>query len=212
MANKTQIVDINSNDLIKAEWNYKTDGTEDQITKLMNSINEDSSVGVLAVREIDDKFEVIDGNHRFEAIQRLKWKKIPCENFGSISKAKAITIARRRNHKWFEDDILAYAEIFKEEVLAEYSIDELEKFMPDTKDEMEKLSKILDFQWDELENVKEEFDEEFKTLNLKLPESVYALWLQWKQEAQTVTRSDSEIIAFEYAIIEALNMPTEEKD
>ena len=65
----------------------------------MNSIEEDKSVGVLAVREIDGKFEVIDGNHRLEALIRMKWKKVPCENFGQITKAKAITIARRRNHK-----------------------------------------------------------------------------------------------------------------
>ena len=115
--NDTQLVEMNESDLVKADWNYKTDGTEEQIEKLMASIGVDKSVGVLAVREKGKKFEVIDGNHRLEAIKRLGWKKVPCENFGDISKAKAITIARRRNHKWFEDDVLAYAKLFKEDVL-----------------------------------------------------------------------------------------------
>ena len=209
MSSKTQLVDMNVNDLIKADWNYKTDGTEEQISKLMNSIKEDSSVGVLAVREIEKGFEVIDGNHRFEAVKRLGWDKIPCENFGSITKAKAITIARRRNHKWFEDDLLSYAQIFNDIVLAEYDMEDLEKFMPDTKEEMEDFEKILDFNFQDFDS-NEEYEEEFKSVSLKLPESVYVLWLQWKQKAQELTGSDSEITAFEYAIVEALNIP--EKD
>ena len=130
---KTQLAELSINDLIKADWNYKTEGTEEQIEKLITSIKVDKSVGVLAVREISisedkdgmevNKFEVIDGNHRLEALIRMNWEKVPCENFGDISKAKAITIARRRNHKWFEDDLLAYATLFKEDVLKEFKID-----------------------------------------------------------------------------------------
>tara|TARA_R100000458_G_scaffold11194_2_gene8944 strand:+ start:3844 stop:4371 length:528 start_codon:yes stop_codon:yes gene_type:complete len=147
--NKTQLVEMDIEDLIPADWNYKSDGTPEQIEKLCNSIKEDDSAGVVAVRELDGKFEVIDGNHRLQALKQLKWKKIPCENFGSISKGKAVTIARRRNHKWFEDDLLAYAELFKEEVLQEYDIDQLETFMPETKDEMLNLENILEFDWDQ---------------------------------------------------------------
>ena len=53
-------------------------------------------------------------------------------------------------------------------------------------------------------------EEDFRTLSLKLPEPVYSLWKQWKSKAKEVTGSDSEINAFEYAIVEALNTP--EKD
>ena len=201
--NRTQLANIDIKDLHKAEWNYKTDGTEEQIEKLINSINQDKSVGVLAVREVEDGFEVIDGNHRFEAVSRMDWKEVPCENFGSITKATAITIARRRNHKWFEDDILAYAEIFNESVLAEYDIGELEKFMPDTKEEMESLSKMLDFDWDEFQET--ELDEEWKTLSIKLPDSVWQLWNEWKAKAKNITNSESDVMALEYAIAEALN-------
>jgi len=147
--NKTQLVEMDIGDLIPADWNYKSDGTPEQIEKLCNSIKEDDSAGVVAVRELGDKFEVIDGNHRLQAVQLLKWKKVPCENFGSITKAKAVTIARRRNHKWFEDDLIAYAELFKNEVLEEFTIDQLETFMPDSRQEMEGLEKLLDFDWDQ---------------------------------------------------------------
>ena len=50
-------------------------------------------------------------------------------------------------------------------------------------------------------------EEDFKTLSLKLPEPVYALWKKWKSKAKEITESDSDINAFEYAIVEALNTP-----
>ena len=35
MALKTQMVEMDIKDLIKADWNYKTDGTDEQIDKLI---------------------------------------------------------------------------------------------------------------------------------------------------------------------------------
>ena len=164
--NKTQLVEMNIEDLVPADWNYKSDGTSEEITKLSKSIIEDQSAGVVAVRELDDKFEVIDGNHRLEALKLLKWKKVPCENFGSISKAKAITIARRRNHKWFDDDLLAYAELFTNEVLKEYDIDTLQTFMPDSTEEMRNFEKLLEFDWEDMDigSNKESQDPKPKTI------------------------------------------------
>ena len=204
---ETQIVQINTDDLIKADWNYKTDGTDEQITKLMNSIKEDKSIGVLAVREIDnDKFEVIDGNHRLEAIIRLGWGKIPCENFGSITKAKAIIIARRRNHKWFEDDILSYAELFTNDVLSEYSIEELEKFMPETKKELEDLEKLVDFDWSDFDGEFKYDEENLKTIKVVVPDETYNMWLAWKEKIKDVDGYETDSKAFEYAIVEANNL------
>ena len=207
--NETQLAQINMEDLIKADWNYKTDGSEKQISKLMNSIDEDKSIGVLAVREIEkEKFEVIDGNHRLEAIKRLGWEKVPCENFGTISKAKAITIARRRNHKWFEDDVLKYAELFSKDVLSEFSIDDLEAFMPDTREEMENQQKLLDFNWDDFDG-DFKYDEDLKTISIKVPDSVYKEWIKWKDKIKDVNGYETDSKAFEYAIAEANNLVIE---
>jgi hypothetical protein len=204
MALKTQLVKMNIKDLIKADWNYKTDGTDEQIEKLINSIKQDNSVGVLAVREVGDKFEVIDGNHRLEALIRMKYKKVPCENFGEISKAKAITIARRRNHKWFDDDLTIYADLFKNEVLTEFSIEELAEFMPDTVEEMENLENMLDFDWeDEGEPVYDE--EDLKSIKLVVPQATYDMWLKWKDKVKEIGGYETDGKAFEYALAEALN-------
>mgnify|MGYP003145587934 CR=1 FL=1 len=208
--NDTQLVEMNESDLVKADWNYKTDGTEEQIEKLMASIGVDKSVGVLAVREKGKKFEVIDGNHRLEAIKRLGWKKVPCENFGDISKAKAITIARRRNHKWFEDDVLAYAKLFKEDVLSEFKIDELVEFMPETEQEMEELKNLDEFDWGEYDGDSSYEEDDLKTIKVTVPEETYNLWLEWKEKCSKLSGYDTDSKAFEFAIAEALNTPESE--
>lgn len=204
--NKIMIIKIN--DLIPADWNYKSDGTEEQIETLCNSIKEDKSAGVPAVRHLGDKFEVIDGNHRLEALKRLKWKEVPCENFGDISKATAIVIARRRNHKWFEDDILKLSGLFKNDVATEYSIDDLDRIMPDSREQIEALMTLTDFDWNQFNTSDDEIEigEQYQTLTIKLPENVFELWEKWKAVCikEGIT---SEINIFEYAIVEALNTP-----
>lgn len=146
MNQKTKIYQVDIGDLIPCDWNYKLDGTQEEIDKLVESIKRDGSMGVLAVREVEKdgfvKLEVIDGNHRLKAIQILGWKKPFIENFGDISKAEAITIARRRNHQWFQDDIQKLANLLINEVLPEIKVEDYLKFMPDSADDLEKL-KIL---------------------------------------------------------------------
>ena len=209
LLHKTQLCQVDIKDLIYADWNYKSNGTEEQIDKLCNSIKEDSSVGVLAVRELDKEFEVIDGNHRLTAVKRLGWKKVPCENFGDISKGKAITIARRRNHQWFEDDLLAYSDIFKNDVLKEFTIDQLDTFMPDSKEEMQRIADLIDFDWSQFDPNGELPDEELKTIKVVVNEDVYKNWQEWIKKCQEVLNYDSPSKCFEFAIIEALNTPME---
>lgn len=214
---ETQLVEIDIDDLLKADWNYKTDGTPDEIEMLAESIREDRSAGVMAVREmlVNDKikFEVIDGNHRLDAVALVGWEKVPCENFGRISKAKAITIARRRNHQWFKDDVLKYAELFKNEVLQEFSLEQLEKFMPDSREEMENFSKLLEFDWDSFNgngNTDDETNQNgIKTIALKVPEETYNIWLKWKERCEAYLDYDNDAKCFEFAIVEALNIPKE---
>ena len=202
---KNQLAEIDVKDLIKADWNYKSDGTEEQILKLCVSIEKDNSVGVLAVREIKGKFEVIDGNHRLEAVKRLGWQKIPCENFGEISKAKAITIARRRNHSWFDDDAVKYADLLTNEVLKEYTLNDLATFMPETKKEMEKIAKLLEFDWSKFDNEQKYEESDIKTIKIIANAEVYQLWEQWKEKVFKNTGVDSELACFEYALVEANN-------
>ena len=201
--NKVETMNIDN--LVKAGWNYKTDGTEEQINKLIKSIKYDDSAGVIAVRKLNDKYEVIDGNHRLEALQRIGWQQIQVENFGDISKAKAIIIARRRNHVWFDDDLKAFSDLIKNDVLPEIDTDTLKDILPDTPDEINNLVNFGNFDWEEPIEKEPKDNDGKKTIVVKVDESVYQMWQDWVKWCAEQTDYKSEPDAFEYLIIEAKN-------
>ncbi len=165
------IITVKIGQLVPADWNYKKDD-EAVAKKLMKSIEHDKSAGVPAVRVLGKKYEVIDGNHRLKALQILGWKELMVENFGKISKAKAIMVAKRRNTLWFEDDVLKFADLFKNDVIKEYGLKELEGMMPNSLEELADLSKMSDFNWSQYDNRGPEADG-WKGLSIKLSESQY---------------------------------------
>lgn len=201
--NKVETMNIDN--LVKAEWNYKTDGTEEQINKLIKSIKYDDSAGILAVRKLNDKYEVIDGNHRLEALKRIGWQEIQVENFGDIPKSKAIIIARRRNHVWFDDDLKAFSDLIKNDVLPKIDTDTLKDILPDTPDEIDNLVNFGNFDWEEPIEKEPKDNDGKKTIVVKVDESVYQMWQDWVKWCAEQTDYKSEPDAFEYLIIEAKN-------
>lgn len=200
-----QVETLEIDKLIKAEWNYKTDGTEEQIQKLMKSIEYDDSAGILAVRKLNDKYEVIDGNHRLEALRRLGWKSIQVENFGDLPKSKAIVISRRRNHVWFDDDLKAFSDLIKNDVLPEIDTETLKEILPDTPDEIDNLINFGNFEWEEPTQKEHNDADGTKTITVKVDQSVYEIWQQWVKYCAEQTDYKNEPQAFEFAIIEAKN-------
>lgn len=201
--NKVETMNIEN--LVKAEWNYKTDGTDEQITKLMKSIQYDNSAGILAVRKLNDKYEVIDGNHRLEALRRLGWMQIQVENFGDIPKSKAIVISRRRNHVWFDDDLKAFSDLIKNDVLPDIDTDTLKEILPDTPDEIDNLINFGNFDWEEPEQKEPKESDGLKSITIKIDEPVYQMWQDWVKWCAEQTDYKNDAQAFEYAIVEAKN-------
>lgn len=143
--NKIKTVDYSQ--LVKAHWNYKEPGTPEQIHKLAMSILEDNSAGVLPVRKIEtpegtpQKYEVMDGNHRYESIGILikehGWNKVVVEEFENVSDAKAAIIATRRNGDWFDDDLSKLSALMVDVVLPEFPSEDLLEIMPYSSHEFE---------------------------------------------------------------------------
>lgn len=212
--NQTQIVRANTKDLIYADWNYKEPGTEEQIEKLAKSIAVDKSAGALAVREIIKDgvqlMEVIDGNHRLQAIRFLGWEDVSVENFGEISIATAAVIARRRNHNWFDDDKLKLAKLFNDHVFKEYEISGLAEYMPESEESLEAYKKLAEFDWKEPEqkDLGGEVDGQKKVL-IYISEETHNLWTKWRVRLKDCLGVEEEARAFEFAVIEALNVPEE---
>lgn len=214
---KPEIIQIAIENLIEADWNYKIEGSEQDIAKLANSILKDRSAGIPAVREIGDgRYEVIDGNHRLKALRLLGWPMITCENFGALSKEEAVLISRRRNHVWFEDDGLKYANLVRE-ILdnTEHTPEELEQYMPESAAEIDALYKLVTGDWQQnAQAMAAQYSDNtetsaFKEIKIAVPEEVFELWNQWRERAKMLLGYDNDMKAFEFAIAEAMNIPEE---
>lgn len=204
------IIKVKIEQLVKAKWNYKTEGSPEIIQKLVKSATYQKSIGILAVREIGkNKYEVIDGNHRLDALKVLGIKEIQVENFGKISKAQAVLISKQRNMIWFEDDNIKFAEIFKNDILKEITIDELEQMLPMSKEELEGLEKLFDFDWQQFNNAAEPQLSDKKTIKIDVTEEVFSMWEQWKNKCEKLLGYKEDSKCFELAIVEALNIPDE---
>ncbi len=212
---RSELVELETAKIVKADWNYKEDGTPEQISKLRESINKDRSAGVIPVRELDDgTFEAIDGNHRFDAIMlEPAWETVYVENFGKISLAEAITIANRRNYQWFEDDVLKLSTLFKESVLPEFKIEDLATFMPQSEEELKELLKLTEFNWDALPAKQKADKEKGDKLQIEMTEKLLRVWNEWtvhaKEEYNCNTAEEAFFYAVRMALAESKGVPVE---
>jgi hypothetical protein len=207
MSTGTKVLDAEISLLRSAPWNYKEPGTPEMLAKLAASIAHDKSAGVLAVREMPDgTLEVIDGNHRFEAVQSLGWTRVPVENFGLISQAEAIVVAQRRNFQWYHDDSTKLALLMKEVVLPEISLDELEAFMPQSRAALENLARMTDFNWDSMP------DRQSDGLSFAMTPELKLLWDRWYSYATGQMAANSKSDALALALEVALGGPVASDD
>lgn len=90
--------------IVKATWNYKYDNSELK-EKLKVNIAKNGQIENIIVRTIgDDLFEIVNGNHRYDAFIELGIKEVVCFNVGKISLAQAQQIAIETNETRFESD------------------------------------------------------------------------------------------------------------
>jgi hypothetical protein len=137
------IVYIPVNQLKKTHWNYKQNDT-DLSEKLLNNIKNNGQIENLIVRELGNSiYEVINGNHRLDVINKLNIKEAACINLGKITETQAKRIAIETNETKFEKDIDKFAIIINE-LQNEFDINELLQTIPLSEDDFEVYSKIVD--------------------------------------------------------------------
>jgi hypothetical protein len=190
---KIEVLRIES--LIPADWNYKNEGSEEDITKLMESILEDSSCGVPLVRVLKKGvYEVVDGNHRLYALQRLGVEEVFCENAGKVSKTKAILMSRRRNQNWFEDDLGKLGVLYRDHIVGIVDPEDLDRIMPGGAEEVLNLVSLVDV---DLDSLQMDLDpaggpdlEGFK-ITVTLDAEAYGQWKDWMEKVEEVTADGS---------------------
>jgi hypothetical protein len=97
--------------LRKAPWNYKTDDPK-LAEKLRANMERNGQLENIVVRQIGgNTYEVINGNHRYDAMMSLGWTHATCLDLGKITKAKAQRVAIELNETRFASNPQALSEL-----------------------------------------------------------------------------------------------------
>ena len=89
-----------------------------------------------------------------------------------------------------------------------YPIEELVKTMPYTTGEINNLLNLINFEWEEFNSHKVDDDEAFnKTITLKVNKHILDKWNELRDKFGGVLAYDNDSKIFEFAVVEALNIP-----
>jgi ParB-like chromosome segregation protein Spo0J len=199
--------------LVKADWNYKRDDSF-MLDKLVENIKRNGQVENLIVRELETgALEIVNGNHRYDALRQLGIGEAIVCNLGRITLLQAQRIAIETNETRFKSDVILLAQRL-EELRAEFEEADLTATLPFTDDDLNNLSNLNDYDWDDAKERGEkaesdaESDPNIYTLTFRVPFEVQALWIEWKarMEARGI---NYEPRMLELALVEALNTPEE---
>lgn len=144
--------------LKECTWNYKTDD-EELAEKLANNIERNGQIENIIVREISKgKYEVVNGNHRYKALKKLKVKTAVCYNLGKIDEALAKRIAIETNETKFGVDSYLLANLI-EELKEEYTFDDIKTTLPYDDLQYDALADLANFDIDNLQEEDEPPDQ-----------------------------------------------------
>lgn len=139
---KKGFIFVNRDQLIKAPWNYKKDNKK-KARALKNNIKQNGQVENIIVRELKDKkYEIVNGNHRYDTFKDLDFKQVFVFNMGKVPLLAAKRLAIETNETKFEADEENLAQTINE-LIAEFSLDNLELTMPFTDSEFANFSTKL---------------------------------------------------------------------
>tara|TARA_R110000787_G_scaffold70574_4_gene156828 strand:- start:5031 stop:5678 length:648 start_codon:yes stop_codon:yes gene_type:complete len=209
---KKGFTDLDVSKLVKADWNYKEEN-EAQTENLLNNFKRNGQIENIIIRELDTGFyEVVNGNHRVDVMKILKIKKVHAYNCGKISLPEAQRLAIETNETKFDSDSLKLADLINT-LAKEFPIEELSKTMPYSEDEIQKMSELTEFDWsqyDSDEDVENVGDDEFNIeIKFKVSHETNERWKELKDRIETIGGYNSDSKVFEFAVIEALNIPSE---
>jgi hypothetical protein len=197
--------------LVEADWNYKTED-EALSDKLVANIRRNGQLENIIVRELSTgNYEVVNGNHRLKAFQRLGYSDVLVYNCGNLTLAEAQRLAIETNETRFASDQYKLAERMAE-LSERFGAEDLALSTPYNIESVNGFNQIVDFDWDGFEqgliSPKKTQPEDGGIVRLRIPctPETKALWLQWLQTSRELG-SDSDATSFEWAIIAAMNVP-----
>jgi ParB-like chromosome segregation protein Spo0J len=182
--NKTPIFqEIETSQLVKASWNYR-DNDDQKLAALCENIRRNGMIETLAVRKLETgAFEILNGNHRYDALQQLHVEKVWVCNLGDeISDAKARRIAVELNETRFPVDKIRLGSILRD-ISEEFDIEDMMATLPFSRKELDKLLALDDMPSSNQNHPPGDTDT--ITIKICLDQEQFEAWLIWKKEAGT---------------------------
>lgn len=188
---KFKLIDIDK--CVKADWNYKDDN-EELTVKLIENIKRNGQVENLLVRTLDTGFhEVVNGNHRYEALKRLGAKKVMVYDLGTITNAEAYRVAIETNETKFMTDQVRLADLIKD-MTEQFSTDDLVATMPYTQEQLTDLIKMTNFDWNEYNDnaspPSTDDEESSAGIHFNLTPRERERWDSWVTKTKDITSGD----------------------
>lgn len=213
-------VKVGVDKLVKANWNYKEDNDELK-EKLKENIKRNGQIENIIVRELDTGFlEIVNGNHRYDAMVELGIKEVVVYNLGKISVEQAIRTAIETNETKFENNWIKYSDLIKE-ISNVYGIEDLERTLPHSAYEINKFIASSNFDWnsfleekrnlvrESVDDEESEKDVEIKLLVKKeIKESfdlIYDRIFYLIKEVKKIDANDTEFLKVVLSILEGLS-------
>lgn len=165
----TGFCQIEISKLIKAAWNYKKDD-DILMDKLIENIRRNGQIENIIVRELDGgTFEVVNGNHRLDALTVLGFSDVYCYNLGKISEQTAKRIAVETNETKFQSNLDSLADLVRG-IVDEFTIDDILLSSPFSEEEINQMINDIDIDINEndvdYEDVTEqEIEDDSNTIN-----------------------------------------------
>ena len=129
--------------LVKASWNYKLDSPELK-EKLKANIKRNGLIENIIVRELETGFfEIVNGNHRMDAVSELEIEKLFCFNLGSVSQAQAMRVAIETNETRFTSDQEQMAARIRE-IIEVFDRQEFISTVPFTDEQLDQILKGIE--------------------------------------------------------------------
>ena len=197
--------------LVKADWNYKEE-EDNKSKKLLNNFKRNGQLENILVRLLDTGYyEVVNGNHRLDVMNTLGYDNVVVMDLGEITQQEAIRKAIETNETKFVSDTIKLAELLGE-LTEEFGQEEIVNSLPYNEDELNNFANMLNFNWEQFEedgSLLDKGDSFDKEIKLKVTEETYNVWIRLKEKLAKLNGYDNESKVFEFAIIEALNIPDE---
>jgi len=196
LTSRFRVVPISS--LVRADWNYKTEDPE-MAAKLRENMKRNGQVENLIVRHLATGFlEIVNGNHRLDAMLDLGYEEVMVCDLGEISDAAARRIAIETNETRFQSDPLRLSALIRE-IVQEFPLDDALSTLPFSQKDLDNMAALQDFDWGtfdkdgkaELEEPEPDPEDGFIRFEIVIPEEVYRGVLEEaKEKIREVLRRD----------------------